>query len=94
MSSNLKVNLHGNKPVHSDIIVSHIDRIIIAREIAMMIVVRDDEWMIEIGIVVMIIDLIRDETFRPGMQVEAFRPEIGVKLLLGEIDCLISSGKK
>ena len=87
MFSNLKVNLHGNKQGNSNIInVTH--------EKVTTMVVKDVDRTTEIGIVVMIIELIRDEISHPEMRVEAFHPEIGVKLLHGVIDCLISSGKK
>ena len=94
MFSNQKVNLHGNNPVNGNMVMTHEGRMIMTPGRVMTTVVRDDEWMIGTGIVVTIIGLIRDETSHPEMRVEAFHPEIGVKLLLGETDCLISSGKK
>ena len=87
MFSNQKVSLHENKPDNSN-------TVSVTHEKVTTMVVKDVDRTTEIGIVVMITDLIRDETSRLEMQVEAFHPETGVKLLHGVIDCLISSGKK
>ena len=101
MFSNQKVNPYENTPASNntigmihEMIIKAVDPTIITHEGVTTMAVRDDDWTIEIGIVAMIINFIKDGISRPEMQAEAFHPEIGVKHQRGEIACLISSGKK
>ena len=63
MSSNLKVSLHENQPVNDNMIVTHDGQMIKIPERNMIMVDQGVDWTIEIEIVVMIIDLIRDKIF-------------------------------